>query len=169
MSEGYPEEGGGGGGGFMSQRHGGIPAWVWIAGAGVLAYFLFFRNSSSAGATTTGGGGTSTTGDTTVSPGTTTVNITGPSGTSSSTGTPNPQPKPPVHPKTKKTTHPVSHKGGPAPTVTVAQWTAHNAPWNSTLGGIAAHYHTSVAELLKLNPSIKDPNVLHAGQKVRVP
>lgn len=71
---------------------------------------------------------------------------------------PKPPPKPAPKPAPPKTT-----------TVTVAKWTAHNAPWNSTLSGIAAHYHTTVANLLKLNPGIRNPNLIYAGQKIKVP
>lgn len=52
--------------------------------------------------------------------------------------------------------------------VTVAKWTTKNAPWNSTLSGIAKHEGTSVATLLKLNPNIKNPDVIITGSKVRV-
>jgi LysM repeat protein len=36
-----------------------------------------------------------------------------------------------------------------------------------TLGVVAAREHTSVAELLRLNPGI-DPKALHSGQRIRV-
>lgn len=61
-------------------------------------------------------------------------------------------------------------KQAPAQTaqyVTVVKYTSKNPPWNSTLSGIASHYHTSVGQLLKLNPSIKNPNLIYPGQKVR--
>ena len=45
---------------------------------------------------------------------------------------------------------------------------ARGSNWASTLSTIAGHYHTSVSNLLKLNPSIKNPNVIHTGQKIRV-
>jgi nucleoid-associated protein YgaU len=38
-----------------------------------------------------------------------------------------------------------------------------------TLSGLARKYHTTVAELLKLNPSIKNPNLIYAGHKLTVP
>jgi LysM repeat protein len=79
----------------------------------------------------------------------------GPPGPAGKAPAPKPAPKPKPKPKTTE--------------VTVAKWTSHNAPWNSTLSGIAAHYHTTVANLLKLNPGIKNPNVIYAGQKVKVP
>lgn len=52
--------------------------------------------------------------------------------------------------------------------VTVAKYTKSNTAWNSTLSGIAKHYKTSVDALRKLNPSIKNPNVIYTGQKIRV-
>jgi LysM repeat protein len=59
--------------------------------------------------------------------------------------------------------------GNPIPQqVTVAKYTRNSPVWNSTLSGIASHYHTSVAALLKLNPGIKNPNVIYPGQQIRV-
>lgn len=52
--------------------------------------------------------------------------------------------------------------------VTVAKWTATNPPWNSTLSGIAAHYHTTTAALTSLN-HLSNPNNLTVGQKIKVP
>ena len=45
---------------------------------------------------------------------------------------------------------------------------ARGSNWASTLSTIAGHYHTSVSNLLKLNPSIKNANQIHAGQSIRV-
>lgn len=45
---------------------------------------------------------------------------------------------------------------------------ARGSNWASTLSTIAGHYHTSVSNLLKLNPSIKNPNLIHSGQRIRV-
>lgn len=60
-----------------------------------------------------------------------------------------------------------------ASTVTVAAWPGQSvnglAQWNTTLWGIATHYGTTVAELLKLNPSIKNANLIYPGQKIKVP
>lgn len=60
----------------------------------------------------------------------------------------------------------------PAPTahrtVPVAKYTKYRPAWNSTLSGIAKHEKTTVSNLLKLNPGIKNPNVIHAGQQIRV-
>lgn len=59
MSEMPPEPAQGGGGNFLTQKYMGIPGVVWLGGAAILAYFLFFRNkSSSSGTTPTETGGT---------------------------------------------------------------------------------------------------------------
>lgn len=182
-------------GNFLTRKYGGIPGIVWIGGVAIIAYFLFFRNSSSSGNSSSGGGGQSTTGDITLQPGTETIDLSGQtSGTTgvdnpapvtdnngvpenpggpNQTGTPNPQPTPVPPPKKKVIGKKVTHKAGAAPTVTVAQWPGSAvggiAQWNTTLWGIANHYHTSVSELLKLNPWIKNPNQLQPGWKIKVP
>ena len=38
-----------------------------------------------------------------------------------------------------------------------------------TLSGIASKYGTTIQELLKLNPQIKDPNLIYAGAKLNIP
>jgi LysM repeat protein len=38
-----------------------------------------------------------------------------------------------------------------------------------TLGGIARRYNTTIATLLRLNPQIRNPNLLYVGQRIRVP
>lgn len=45
---------------------------------------------------------------------------------------------------------------------------ARGSNWASTLSTIAGHYHTSVSNLLKLNPGIKNANLIHTGQQIRV-
>jgi LysM domain len=74
-------------------------------------------------------------------------------------------PKPPDQPKPKP-------KPKPKPTtrqyITVARFTSRNPPWNSTLSGIAGHYRTSVAALMRLNPSIRNANIIRTGQRIRV-
>ncbi|MFC4500973.1 MULTISPECIES: peptidoglycan-binding protein [Streptomyces] len=37
-----------------------------------------------------------------------------------------------------------------------------------TLGGIATRHHVSLAQIIKWNPQIKNPNLIHPGQRVRV-
>lgn len=194
MAEMAPEQGGEpGGGNFLTRRFGGIPGWLILAGAGVIAYLVFFRNKSSSGsASSSGGGGTSTTGDIQLQPGTETIDLSGTSspttsianpapvepedndvGQPSQTGTPNPQPTPSPPPRTKHHVTKVGHKAGPGTEVTVAKWPGKSvnglAQWNTTLWGIAQHYHTTVPELLKLNPQIKNANLIFPGQKIKVP
>lgn len=52
--------------------------------------------------------------------------------------------------------------------VTVTHWTPTNTPWNSTLSGIAQHEGVSLNRIESLNPNIKNPNLIYAGQQVRV-
>jgi LysM repeat protein len=47
-------------------------------------------------------------------------------------------------------------------------WTRLNTAWNSTLSGIAAHEHTTVAHLMQLNPGIRDPNIIGSHQQIWV-
>lgn len=42
-------------------------------------------------------------------------------------------------------------------------------PQGSTLGGLASQYKTTVGELMKINPNIKDPNVISAGANLNIP
>jgi Fibronectin type III domain len=78
----------GAGGNFLTARIMGIPAIIWIAGAGILAYFLFFRNSGSSsntsgqpqGGSATGGSGTINTGATTIDSGAVQISVTAPNG-----------------------------------------------------------------------------------------
>lgn len=52
---------------------------------------------------------------------------------------------------------------------TVQKYTGSKASaYVGTLGGIAIKFKTTVSNLLKLNPSIKDPNKIYVGQKLRV-
>lgn len=59
---------GGGGGSFLTRKYMGIPAIVWVGGAALLAYMLFFRNSSGSSGSGTSSSGTATTGNITFSP-----------------------------------------------------------------------------------------------------
>lgn len=79
-------------GGFFSRRMMGLPAWVWLAGAAVLAWWWFSRQSGGTpGISTTGGGGQVHTGKTVVQSGAVRINVSGGGGG----GVDNPQPKPP--------------------------------------------------------------------------
>lgn len=96
--------------------------------------------------------------------------------------TPKPATPKPTTPATPKPTSPKPATPAPKPAtpkpvvkptpaaqyVTVVKYTTRNPPWNSTLLGIAKHFGTSVSNLLKLNPNIKNANLIYVGQKVRV-
>jgi LysM repeat protein len=178
-------EGGGGGGSFLQKKFLGIPAIVWMAGAALLAY-MYFRSHSS-GSTGSGvtpnnaNNGTATTGDTTFPNNPTNITINSQyhqSGSASSTSgsppprhtTPNPQPTPKTKPPVKK--HAVAVKV-PGKSVTVGSWPGHSgttghAAWNTTVWGIAQHYDITIEELLKLNPQIKNANLIYPGEKIKV-
>lgn len=47
-------------------------------------------------------------------------------------------------------------------------FTRLNPAWNSTLSGIAAHEHTTVPNLLRLNPSIHNPDLIGSHQQIWV-
>jgi hypothetical protein len=195
MSEPMPE--GGAPGGVMGRRVMGIPLPFIIIGVVAIGAYLFMRNKS-AGSSGQGTSSTGNTSDTTVGGDLSTnagglqsltVNypdtMTGTGGTpggednddtdndNDGSHTPNPQPRPPRPPKRvnwhQKIHHPATQ---PAKYVTVATWpgasTGGLAQWNTTLWGIARHYHLSLAQLEKLNPQIKNPNLIHPGQRVRV-
>lgn len=93
--------------------------------------------------------------------------VNGPGGTVTG-GTPTP-PKPSTGPKPKpKPKVPPKPSGTPAKGYVRAEaYTKTNTKWDSTLSGIAKHYHTSVGSLMKLNPNIKNANSIHSGQKIR--
>ncbi|GAA4699778.1 LysM peptidoglycan-binding domain-containing protein [Phytohabitans rumicis] len=84
------------------------------------------------------------------------------------------QPAPTKPITTQPVTRPIGKIPGLRPAVktpayvTVGKYTKTNTAWNSTLSGIAKRYKTSVSTLLKLNPSVKNPNVIRTGQKIRV-
>jgi hypothetical protein len=49
----------------------------------------------------------------------------------------------------------------------VTKYSSSNPAWSSTLSGIAGHFGTSVSNLMKLNPQIKNPNLIYSGQQIR--
>jgi LysM domain len=55
-------------------------------------------------------------------------------------------------------------------TVTVAPWNSVSPPWNSTLWGIATHYHVSggYQALAQIN-GITDPALIRPGELIKVP
>jgi LysM repeat protein len=58
----------------------------------------------------------------------------------------------------------------PYTTVTVAPWNPVSAPWNSTLWGIANHYHVAggYPTLARFN-GISNPALVRPGEQIRVP
>jgi hypothetical protein len=77
-------------------------------------------------------------------------------------GSPAPAPTPTFNGGTP-ITNPAAHTR-----VNVVPFTRANPPWASTLSGIAAHEHTTVGALLRLNPGISNPNIIHPGQQITV-
>jgi len=188
-----------GGGNILTQRLGPLATWVWLLIGTLIvgAIALYLRHK--AGNKTSAAAGQAAPGQTagvqqvpdiilqnyegantqTVAP--VTVNPAAPPVTPPSQPAPEPpepaEPpgrkppgKPPVHQPVKAKPPAAQYQ-----TVTVGRWTAtpgknNLAPWNSTLWGIADHYHVQggFQELAKLN-GIKNPNLIHPGQKIRVP
>lgn len=99
-------------------------------------------NGPSSGGTTT----TTPTGTTTTPPATTTPKTTVPAKTTTKAATP-------TYVYTTRFTTASAARG---------------SNWKSTLSTIAAQYHESLTTLLKLNPSIKNPNKIGVNQKIRV-
>lgn len=48
-----------------------------------------------------------------------------------------------------------------------AQW--HTVAKGETLWGIAQRYGVELSQIVELNPDIRNPNLIYAGQKVRIP
>jgi len=89
--------------------------------------------------------------------------------TSGSTGTGTTAPtgpvvKPIVTPPAASGAKPIK---GPIRQISVVKFTTKNPAWNSTLSGIAAHEHTTVSALQKLN-GIKGTTI-YPGQKIKIP
>lgn len=95
------------------------------------------------------------------------------------TETPEPEPEPEPDPEPDPDPDPEPSGGGsgggfkvaPVKTkkkyVTVVKFTTNNPPWNSTLSGIAARKGTTVSKLMKINPSIKNRDLIYPGQRIR--
>lgn len=182
MSETVPEGGGApAAGGFMQKKFLGIPAWIWLVAAAVLAY-MYFRNKGGATAgtaTSSGGPGTATSGDTSIGAYTAPViNVHEQYGPYTTTNThtvnkpsrhrtPNPQPKPKRKPTVKQ--HQTS-----AITYTVKA--------GDTLASVAKQFGVSIGTLAHANTYVsgeapgKAPGTrlgtgagLKTGQKLVVP
>lgn len=191
MAEREPEHGGGGGGG-VGKKFGPLPVWAWavLFGGGIgLVWFLRKQASSKAAADTS----TTDTSATAAEP-TDIVPVNQGLGADQAQaildaikdlqgevskeededeeeekpkptplpaplpGKPPPKPKPAPKPKPK-----------PRPYVVTKKWTTHNTPWQSTLWGIANHYHTKGGwqHLQKINHMHGDPRThLKPGMKV---
>lgn len=81
----------------------------------------------------------------------------------------NTNPPPVNNPSPTPTPQPVVNAPAPIPQlrqVSVVQWTNRNTPWNSTLSGIASHFGESLAYIERINPQIRNPNLIYPGQKV---
>lgn len=189
--EGPPREGGN----ILTQRIGPVATWVWLLGLTVLILiYAFVKKGKTPAAQTTGQAAAGTTTSAQNVPdiiinnqqapeeaeppaGAVPPGPPGPAGPPGAPGapgkpgTPAPPPgKPPVKPPVKPPPPPKKPPAQKYETVTVARWTAKNTPWNSTLWGIATHYGVKggYEALAKLN-GIKNPNLIHPGQKIKVP
>jgi peptidoglycan endopeptidase LytE len=60
----------------------------------------------------------------------------------------------------------LAHLGTPQPVPSSVVF--HTVVGGDTLTAIAAKYRTTVPAILKLNPSIKDPDVIFVGQRIQV-
>lgn len=173
------------GGNVLQQRMGPFATWVWLLiGTVLILGYAYYRNRKTAAAQT----GQAAAGQTVPAQQVPDIIIQnqeepGQEATPPPPGSVPPTPPPPTgggggthKPPTGVTGQP-KPAGPPRPVkkpqykiVTVARWTEHNAPWNSTLWGIAQHEGVKGGwqELAKLN-GIRNPRLIRAGQKIRVP
>lgn len=182
--------------GAIGRKYGPLPGWAWagLAGAGALGW-RWWRARSAKAAGVDQSGTDATAADQGESAGlaasdqtgygasfsvlqseiqdlqgamartNTTPTTTPTTGSTTPTGTVKPPPttKPPAKP-------PTPTPAAKYTTVTVGKFTEPNPPWDSTLSGIAAHYHVpgGYQALAKLN-GIQNANLIHEGQKIKVP
>jgi hypothetical protein len=132
------------GGNFLTRKVMGIPAWVFLAGAAAIAYFLFMRNSSSTTPTnsTSGGGGSIHTGKTVVEKGAVNIRVNDGTGNDGKTH----QPHPP---------HPRGH-GTRSLTV----------PKDETLGQFGESRNWSADTLQEVTQLKQPKGTTYAGQKL---
>jgi hypothetical protein len=131
------------GGSFLTRKFAGIPAWVLLAGAAAIAYFLFMRNSGSTPTnSTSGGGGQVHTGKTVVQSGAVKINVVG------GDGGEEPQPKPHHH-----------HKGGGG-----FKTKSFVVPRDETLAQFAASRHWSQDTIADISGWKQPAGSTYAGQ-----
>lgn len=212
MTAPVPEEGPptGGGGNIFTRKLGPFPLWVWM-GLGLavaLAWTNYSKNKKAASQAQSASGTLPTTqtasGSTPASlipqfvnqvynqesPPIVTVNNnqTTPVTVNNNENDKDKNPKPPPPSPTPGPVAPPPPRPNPAPQgqwVTVGVWTSTNAPWNSTLWGIAQHIYGNGALYPKIwaanrpgvlrpdgtmqNPADNNPNLIHPGDRVWVP
>ena len=172
MTEGDAPTGGSG----LKKKYNGVPLWAWTLGGtiGIAALYLVWRSHKAAAADTGTTAETSSSSPDFASPVGETImpinqglsqaqqqaildaiaKLNGPA-SKPATPTPAPKPTPKPAPKPKTTPKPAAKQ-------------YVTAKPGQTLSGIAATYHTTVAALMKLNPQIKNKNLIYAGSKYRV-
>ena len=167
---------------FLTEKHGPLPAWAWL-GIGVVGLILisqYKKNPLVTKATTP-----TVPGDQTAPPVVVVsyppIIVPSPTPSGGRPPTPRPKPRPPVFKKPiHKPLHrpvihpPRSHTPTPSHTgqyVTVAKWNSTNAPWNSTLWGIAQHFYGdgNMWHLLAAANHIADPKKIQPGQRILIP
>lgn len=198
-------EGGSSAGNIFTRKLGAFPLWVWmgLGLAGVLALSNWKKQKATAATANQGNLPTAQTasGSTPASlipqfvnqvyenPSPPVINV-GPFNNTQTTTTPvtvNPPPVQPPHPP-PNSPPPNSPPPPPPPQaagqwVTVGVWTSTNAPWNSTLWGIAQHTYGNGALYPKIFAAnkqgvvrpdgtsgfISNPNLIHPGDRIWVP
>lgn len=145
-------------GNMLTRKVGPFPAWVWLAGAAVLAYFVMSRKSSTAGSPkTTGGGGSITTGPTRIAKDAVKITVNAGHG-GDADDQDQPGPKPPHRHKTGST-------AGDQPLTTI---TVHRAGTLKEIAGSRGWGEDFLSDVENLN-ALKPGSKLKKGQKLRVP
>lgn len=148
-------------GNMLTRKVGPFPAWVWLAGAAVLAYFIMSRQSSSQAGSpkTTGGGGSITTGPTRIAKDA--VKITVNTGHDADDQD-QPGPKPPHRHRHH------SHSGNPAGDQPLTTVTIHRAGTLNEIAAARGWGEDFLKDVENLN-SLKPGSKLRRGQKLRIP
>ena len=207
MADDAPGGNAGGGGGTFNKKMGAFPLWVWmgLGLAGLLAVSNWKKNKAAASQTASSQttlGAAGQTGQTyansydaslipqfvnqtytEVSP--PIVNV-GPFNQSQQQTQTQTQSAPPPPPSPQPTPQPAPNPTPQPPAgqwVTVSPWSSVNAPWNSTLWGIAQHTYGNGALYPKIfaanktgvvrpdgtSGTINNPNLIYPGQRIWVP